>query len=76
VGPAAGTVEALDDGTCVLETGAPTLDVLAMAVAAFGVRFEVLDGPELAAHLLVLAERFRVAAQGTGSGPPARPQMP
>jgi predicted DNA-binding transcriptional regulator YafY len=61
--PAAGRLEAVDPDTCVFYAGSNSLDELALYVAAKGFDFEVLDPPELAAHLRSLSERLRRAAQ-------------
>jgi predicted DNA-binding transcriptional regulator YafY len=61
--PAAGRLEAVDPDTCVFYAGSNSLDELALYVAAKGFDFEVLDPPELAAHLGSLSERLRRAAQ-------------
>jgi predicted DNA-binding transcriptional regulator YafY len=61
VPPAAGTVQALDGGTCVLETGADTVESLAVHLGLLGVGFRVDGPPELVAHLRTLAERYRAA---------------
>jgi predicted DNA-binding transcriptional regulator YafY len=53
-----GTLEAVDEHTCVLHTSADWLGGLAIYIAGIGVDFEVLDPPELAAEIGRLAERF------------------
>ncbi len=60
-----GTLEALDEHSCVLYTGADWLGGLAIYVASIGVDFEVLDPPEFAAEVRRLAERFTRAVEGT-----------
>jgi predicted DNA-binding transcriptional regulator YafY len=65
VPPSRGTLEALDEHTCLLHTGADWLGSLAIYVAAIGVDFEVLDPPELAAEIRRLAERFTRALERT-----------
>jgi predicted DNA-binding transcriptional regulator YafY len=62
VPPAVGTLEAIDDRSCLLRTGADWLGGLAVYVADIGVDFEVLDPPELVDQVRVLAERFARAA--------------
>jgi predicted DNA-binding transcriptional regulator YafY len=61
INPAVGTVEALDDGTCILATGSDTLESLAVHVGMLGVDFTVDEPPELRAHVEQLAERYRRA---------------
>ena len=46
--PSAGTVTAVDDHTCLVETGADTAAALAVHLGWVGIPFEVLDPPELA----------------------------
>jgi predicted DNA-binding transcriptional regulator YafY len=60
--PAAGIVESVDDETCVLHIGAYSLDGLSVHLALMGLEFEVVNPPELAERIRVLAERFRKAA--------------
>jgi predicted DNA-binding transcriptional regulator YafY len=57
-----GTLEAIDDRTCRLHTGADWLGSLAIYIAAIGVDFEVIEPPELIAELRVLADRFQRAS--------------
>jgi predicted DNA-binding transcriptional regulator YafY len=57
-----GALEAIDEHTCLLRTGADWLGGLAVYVAMIGVDFEVLEPPELLEQVRVLAERFRRAA--------------
>jgi predicted DNA-binding transcriptional regulator YafY len=59
----AGTVEAIDDRTCLLRTGADWLGGLAIHIGDIGVDFEVLEPPELIDQVRLLAERF---ARATG----------
>lgn len=61
--PTAGRLEPVNDHSCVLHTGSNSLDELAIYVAAKGVDFEVLDPPELVAHLDVVARRLARAAR-------------
>jgi len=58
VPPAYGTVEPIDDATCLLRTGADWLGGLAVYVALIGFDFEVLEPPELIDQVRVLADRF------------------
>jgi predicted DNA-binding transcriptional regulator YafY len=58
-----GTLEAIDDGSCLLRTGSDWLGGLAVYVADIGVDFTVVDPPEFAAMVSALAERFSRAAQ-------------
>ena len=60
--PTASRVEPLDHATCVLTAGSNSLDELAIYIALKGVDFEVLEPPELAAHIATLAARLRRSA--------------
>jgi predicted DNA-binding transcriptional regulator YafY len=62
VPPTAGVIEAVDAGTCVLSTGADTLDVLAVHLALIGADFRVLEPPELVDHVRAMAHRLRRSA--------------
>lgn len=62
---AAGTLEAVDEQTCVLRTGASSLDMLSLYLAMFGFEFEVREPPELVERIRSLAERFTRATSGT-----------
>ncbi|MGW4800691.1 hypothetical protein ACWEPC_50560 [Nonomuraea sp. NPDC004297] len=56
--------EPVDDRTCRLELGGDDLGGMAAWLGFLGVDFEVLDPPELAEHVLRLAERYRRAVSG------------
>lgn len=62
VPPAAGTLEAVDEHTCVLHTGATSLDTLSVYLALIGFDFEVREPPELVERIRWLAERFARAS--------------
>ncbi|HEX2315685.1 MAG TPA: YafY family protein [Thermomonospora sp.] len=64
VNPAVGTVEPLDESTCLLRTGAPDLDTLAVYLGMLGVRFTVTGPDDLVAHLRALAVRYAEATPG------------
>jgi predicted DNA-binding transcriptional regulator YafY len=53
-----GTLEAIDEHSCLLHTGSDWLGGLAVYVATIGVDFEVLEPPEFVDQVRVLAERF------------------
>lgn len=55
---AMGTLEAVDETTCEFRTGADSLPVLAVYLGFLEVDFEVLEPPELHAHVAALAERY------------------
>jgi predicted DNA-binding transcriptional regulator YafY len=53
--------EPVDDATCLLGIGGDDLAGMAAWIGLLGVDFEVLDPPELAEQVLLLAERYRRA---------------
>ena len=58
-----GTLEAIDERSCLLRTGSDWLGGLAVYIAEIGVDFEVLDPPELVERVRVLAGRFARATE-------------
>jgi predicted DNA-binding transcriptional regulator YafY len=58
INPTVGVVEAIDDHTCVLVTGADTVETVAVYVGMLGLDFTVTEPPELIAHLTTVAERY------------------
>jgi predicted DNA-binding transcriptional regulator YafY len=60
--------EARDAKSCVFHAGASSLDEIALYVTLKGVEFEVLDPPEPADRLRVLAARMARAADRTAVG--------
>jgi predicted DNA-binding transcriptional regulator YafY len=58
INPAVGTVEAIDDNSCVLDTGADTLDTLAVYLGMLDVDFSVTEPAELVEHVRALAARY------------------
>jgi predicted DNA-binding transcriptional regulator YafY len=63
INPAVGVVEALDDDTCVLVTGADTVETVAVYIGMLGLDFTVTEPPELVAHLSTLAKRYARAVK-------------
>jgi predicted DNA-binding transcriptional regulator YafY len=61
--PGVGLLEAVDERTCVLDTGADTLDTLAVYLGMLGVDFEVSEPPELVEYVRKLADRYRRATR-------------
>jgi predicted DNA-binding transcriptional regulator YafY len=59
---AVGTLEAIDDDSCLLRTGADWLGGLAVYVADIGVDFTVVEPPEFAERVRVLAGFFARAS--------------
>jgi hypothetical protein len=62
--PGVGLLEVVDKDTCLLRTGAATLDALAVHLGMLGADFEVSDPPELVDHVRVLADRYHRATPG------------
>ena len=61
INPAVGVVEAVDDHTCVLVTGADSVELIAVYIGMLGMDFYV-DGPQdLVRQLAVVGERYRRA---------------
>ncbi|MFF3399672.1 helix-turn-helix transcriptional regulator [Streptomyces sp. NPDC002659] len=58
VGPSAGVLEAVDEKTCLLRTGAASLDVLVIHVMLMGVDFEVVEPAELTEHIRTVRDRL------------------
>ena len=69
--PMAGILEAIDENTCMLHTGACSLDTLSVYLALIGFEFEVREPPELIERVRWLAERFgrAIGRNTTKSGP-------
>jgi len=62
--PSVGHLSRLDEGRCILETGAQRPDVLGYHLALLGVDFVVLEPVALREHMRVLARRLRRAGAG------------
>jgi predicted DNA-binding transcriptional regulator YafY len=58
INPTVGVVEAIDDSTCVLVTGADTLETIAVYIGMLGLDFRVTEPPALVEHLRVLGRRY------------------
>jgi predicted DNA-binding transcriptional regulator YafY len=63
INPAVGVVEALDDDTCVLVTGADSVETVAVYIGMLGLDFTVTEPPELVDHLSTLAKRYARAVK-------------
>ena len=59
----AGMLEAIDEQTCVLQTGSDSLHDLANYLGRLDVAFNVLEPPELRALPRDLADRYATAAR-------------
>ncbi|WP_030624577.1 helix-turn-helix transcriptional regulator [Streptomyces sclerotialus] len=62
VSPMAGTLEAVDDRSCLLRTGAPNPDALVVHLAMTGFDFEVREPPELADRIREVRDRLSRAS--------------
>jgi predicted DNA-binding transcriptional regulator YafY len=60
-GPWLGTITAVDDTSCILETGADNLEMLAGYLGLLGADFSVSEPPELVTAVKVLAVRYAAA---------------
>ncbi|WP_067533303.1 helix-turn-helix transcriptional regulator [Nocardia crassostreae] len=58
IAPTVGAVETIDENTCVLHTGANSLDELAFYIGVFGFEFHVEEPPELVERVRELAARL------------------
>ncbi|WP_433375223.1 helix-turn-helix transcriptional regulator [Actinoplanes sp. CA-142083] len=58
---AVGTITAIDDTSCLLDTGAESVETLAVHLGLLGHDFTVTGPPELVEHIRLLAGRYRGA---------------
>ena len=58
INPTVGVVESIDDDTCVLVTGADSIEVVAVYIGMLGLDFHVSEPAELVGHLQRLGERY------------------
>jgi predicted DNA-binding transcriptional regulator YafY len=63
---AAGSIEPLDEQSCVFETGSDSPETLALWLGMLDADFTVTDSPELVSHLRLLSRRYARAAGGSG----------
>ncbi|MCC9708542.1 YafY family transcriptional regulator [Streptomyces sp. MNU76] len=66
ISPSAGTLEPYDEHSCLLRTGAPSLDVMAIHVMMTGVDFEVVEPEGLTETVRTLRDRLSAALDRTG----------
>ena len=59
IGPWIGTVEAIDERSCLLDAGASSAEMMAVYLGLLDADFTVTEPPELVDHLRRLAERYR-----------------
>lgn len=64
INDAVGVVEAVDEQTCVLVTGADSIEILAVYVGMLGLDFSVDSPPELVEHVRLLGRRYAAAGSG------------
>lgn len=69
INPTVGVVEAVDDRTSVLVTGADSLETIAAYIGMLGMDFTVDSPSELVPHLLHLADVYTRAAGGSRTQP-------
>ena len=62
IGPYVGTVTAVDDQTCLLDTGSDSMATMAVYLGLLGWDFRVDSPPGLVAEVRALADRYRRAA--------------
>ena len=63
IGPWIGTVEPIDDGSCILDTGADSLEMLAVYLGLLDADFTVSEPPELVERVQLLASDTRGRAR-------------
>ncbi|MEV5983081.1 YafY family protein [Streptomyces sp. NPDC052114] len=72
--PSDGTLEAESEGTCLLRTGAASLDVMVFHVMFMGFEFEIVEPAELADRVRSARDLLsRALDRGVGSAGPAAP---
>jgi predicted DNA-binding transcriptional regulator YafY len=64
INPTVGVVEAVDDATCVLATGADSMEIIAVYIGMLGLDFRVTEPATLVDHLRTLGRRYLNAASG------------
>jgi predicted DNA-binding transcriptional regulator YafY len=69
INPTVGVVEAVDDNTCVLVTGADTVETVAVYIGMLGFDFTATKPPELIDHLTTLAKRYAKAVEEPHAAP-------
>ena len=58
IGRWVGTVEAIDERTCILEAGADSVETMAVYLGMLDADFSVTEPPELVDHVRRLATRY------------------
>ena len=59
-----GVVEKVDDNTCILVTGADSIEIVAVYIGMLGIDFHVAEPPELVRQLALLGARYARSVQG------------
>ncbi|MFD0428657.1 helix-turn-helix transcriptional regulator [Streptomyces zhihengii] len=72
IGPSVGVLEAVDETSCVLRTGAPNLEVLVVHVMLLGVDFEIVEPAELTDLVAAARDRLSRALAAGGHAAPGR----
>ncbi|WP_308406704.1 YafY family protein [Streptomyces sp. AC555_RSS877] len=70
VSPSAGTLEASDENSCILRTGAASLDVMVLHVMMLGFEFEVLEPAELTEAVRTARDRLARSLARAGESAP------
>ncbi|MBC9715307.1 YafY family transcriptional regulator [Streptomyces sp. TRM66268-LWL] len=73
ISPSTGVIEAETDSTCILRTGAGSLDVMVIHVMLMGYEFEVVEPAELTEHIRRSRDRLSRALE-RGSSPAGTPR--
>ncbi|MFE9444288.1 helix-turn-helix transcriptional regulator [Streptomyces sp. NPDC006602] len=73
VSPSAGTLEASDEHSCILRTGAASLDVMVIHVMMLGFEFEVLEPAELTEAVRTARDRLARSLARAGESPRRTP---
>jgi predicted DNA-binding transcriptional regulator YafY len=74
ISPSDGTLEAETPGSCILRTGAASLDVMVIHVGLMGLEFEILEPDGLTETVRALRDRLSRALDRTGSGAASEPR--
>ncbi|MFG2313027.1 helix-turn-helix transcriptional regulator [Streptomyces sp. NPDC048566] len=73
ISPSAGTLEAEGEDSCLLRTGAASLDVMVVHVMLTGFEFEVVEPAELTEAIAAVRDRLSRALERTAHEPPGPP---
>ncbi|MFD6922118.1 helix-turn-helix transcriptional regulator [Streptomyces sp. NPDC059944] len=70
ISPSAGTLEAEGEGSCLLRTGAASLDVMVIHVMLMGFEFEIIEPAELTDSIRTARDRLSRALERAAPGEP------